>query len=165
MKKLLTLIIVSAFILAVPVKQEAEAQRIKEHTPCVGSNQSATVRTINRGMYTDYNEELLAHLLMGEAGAEWCSDEMVYAVGSVVINRVNSDKFPNSIENVIFESGQYQCTWDGNFNKEPTERCYRIAKEILYGKTTLPENVVFQGEFVQGSGIYTQIQNMIFCYE
>lgn len=109
--------------------------------------------------------EMLAHLIGGEAGADWCKDEMLYYVGSVVLNRMNSKDFPNTMEGVIFQKGQYACTWDGNYNRTPSERCYRIAEQLLTYGSVLPENVVFQAEFKQGSGVYEKVQNMYFCYK
>lgn len=115
--------------------------------------------------YSEKDYELLAHLLMGEAGAEWCEDEMVYLVGCVALNRVKSDKFPDTLEEVIYQKGQYQCTVDGNFDREPTERCWEIAYDLLAFGSYIPETVVYQAEFKQGSGTYKQVQNMYFCYE
>lgn len=115
--------------------------------------------------YSEEELELLAHLIGGEAGADWCSDKMKYYVGSVALNRVASDYFPSTLEAVIFEEGQYACTWTGTFDREPTESCYEIAKDLLINGSMLPENVIFQAEFEQGDGVYCQEQNMIFCYK
>ena len=46
--------------------------------------------------------DLLAHVINGEAGAEWCDEEMRYYVGSVVLNRVAHEEFPNTLEDVIY---------------------------------------------------------------
>lgn len=108
--------------------------------------------------------ELMAHLLVGEAGSDWCTDEMVYYVGSVALNRVASSRFPDTLEKVIFAKGQYACTWDGNFNREPSERHYKIAEDLLLNGSVLPPDVVYQAEFKQGSGVYKKVQNMYFCY-
>lgn len=108
--------------------------------------------------------EILAHLLVGEAGSDWCSDEMIYYVGSVVLNRVAAKDFPDTIEGVVFQKGQYACTWDGNYDRKPTERHYRIAEDLLLNGSLLPEDVVFQAEFKQGSAVYAKVQNMYFCY-
>lgn len=108
--------------------------------------------------------EILAHLLNGEAGADYCSDGLIYYVGSVVLNRVASEYFPDTIEGVVFQDGQYACTWDGNYDREPSERCYRIAEDLLLNGSLLPEDVVFQAEFEQGSGVYAKVENMYFCY-
>ena len=115
----------------------------------------------------DSNSDLyiLAHLLFAESGSDWCEDKMIYYTGSVVLNRVNSDLFPNTIKDVVFQQGQYACTWDGNYYKEPTERCWRIAEELLNTGSVLPSDVVFQAQFVQGSGVYEQVQNMYYCYK
>jgi hypothetical protein len=109
--------------------------------------------------------DIMAHLLNGEAGSDWCSDQMIYYVGSVVLNRVASDDFPNTIKDVVFQKGQYACTWDGNYYREPTERHYKIAEWLLTNGSILPENVIFQAEFKQGSGVYTKVQNQYFCYK
>lgn len=108
---------------------------------------------------------LLAHLIYGEAGASYCSDDMQVYVGSVVLNRVKSPDFPNTIEEVIFQKGQYACTWDGNFYREPDDRAWEIANDLLYYGSMLPDDVVFQAEFTQGSGIYIKEQNMYFCFK
>ena len=58
---------------------------------------------------------MLAHLIGGEAGADWCTDELQLMVGSVVLNRMASDRFPNTMEEVIFQKGQYSVTWNGAY--------------------------------------------------
>jgi spore germination cell wall hydrolase CwlJ-like protein len=106
---------------------------------------------------------LLSHLINAEAGSNWCSDDLMRYVGSVALNRVEHVAFPNTLEEVIYQPGQYACLWDGNFDKEPCERAVRIAKELLDGGSVLPVDVVFQAEFIQGSGCYIQEQNMYLC--
>lgn len=112
----------------------------------------------------DYELWLLAHLINGEAGSTWCSDTTRYYVGSVVLNRVNHAEFPDSIESVIYQSGQYSCTWDGNFDLTPSDRCYEIARDLLENGSWLPADVVFQANFSQGSGVYDCIDGVYFCY-
>lgn len=109
--------------------------------------------------------ELLAHLINAEAGADWCSDDMKYYVGSVALNRVKSEDFPETLKEVIYQEGQYACIIDGNFKKEPTDACWEIAEDLLINGPALPESVVFQAEFEQGDGIYCKEQNMYFCYK
>lgn len=113
----------------------------------------------------DSNLYILAHVINGEAGAEYCTDDMRRYVGSVVLNRVNSSYFPDNIKDVVFQDGQYACTWDGNYNKEPEEYCWEIAAELLMQGSVLPDTVVFQAQFPQGSGTYLIEQNMYFCYQ
>lgn len=126
-----------------------------------------TTYYVAKSVSTDYSYdevEMLAHLINGEAGADWCSDTTRYYVGSVVLNRVNSYEFPDTIYGVIFQSGQYACTWDGNYDRTPSQRCYEIAKDLLENGSWLPNNVVFQANFSQGSGVYDYIDGVYFCY-
>ncbi len=114
----------------------------------------------------EYERELylLSHLINAEAGSDWCSDDLMRYVGSVALNRVEHAAFPNTLEEVIYQPGQYSCLWDGNFDKEPSERAVRIAKELLDSGSVLPADVVFQAEFIQGSGCYIEEQNMYLCF-
>lgn len=104
---------------------------------------------------------MLAHLIGGEAGADWCTDELQLAVGSVVLNRIASDKFPNTMEEVIFQKGQYSVTWNGAYENEPTERTVANAKYLLLNGPTIPEDVLFQANFKQGKH-YKTIQGVHF---
>lgn len=108
---------------------------------------------------------LLARLVYAEAGSE--SDEHQQAVASVVLNRMNSDKFPDSIDEVIYQRNplQYACIEDGNIDKIPDERAIKNAYYIWDNGSILPDNVLYQAEFKQGSGVYKKIGNTYFCYE
>lgn len=116
-----------------------------------------------KNKYSESDLSLLAHLIYAECGSSWCSDKMLYYAGSVVLNRVKSDRFPNSIHDVIYAHGQYAPTWNGAINKTPDKRAWRIAKDLIVNGSVLPENVVFQAEFTQGSGVYEKVQNEYFC--
>lgn len=104
----------------------------------------------------------LAHLICGEA--EGCSEDMMKSVGSVVLNRVDDERFPNTIAEVIFQPGQYSCTWDGNFYREPSKACWDVAEDLLENGSAIDKSVVWQAEFPQGVGTYDIIGNMYFCY-
>ena len=113
----------------------------------------------------DKDVELLARLINGESGSNWCSDKMQLGVGSVVLNRMKSDKFPNTMEEVIFQNGQYSCTKQGGgYWLEPSERAYKNARELLTKGSIFPDKVLFQANFTQGKGTYLHEQNMYFCY-
>ena len=108
---------------------------------------------------------MLARLIHGESGSNWCSDTMQLGVGSVVLNRMNSDKFPNTMEEVIFQPGQYSCTRKGSgYWQEPSERAIANARKLLTEGSIFPDNVLFQANFTQGKGTYLHEQNMYFCY-
>ena len=120
---------------------------------------------------TDESEiELLARLITAEAGYSSAYDpldyeELCYLTGSVVINRIKSEKFPDTLQEVINQRGQYQCVQNGHINREYDDTAWEISEELLLYGTEIDEAVVFQSEFRQGSGIYRQIGNQYFCYE
>ena len=59
--------------------------------------------------------ELLAHLVRCEAGNQ--SIEGKRAVVDVILNRIDSEAFPDNVYDVIYQSGQFACVTDGNWEK------------------------------------------------
>ena len=112
--------------------------------------------------YTDEDLYILSHVIYGEASG--CSWEHQIGVGSVVLNRVKDSRFPNTIKGVVFQKGQYACTWDGNYNKEPDQQTIDVAIYLLENGSQYPEYVIFQSQAKQGDSIYKQIGNTYFCY-
>lgn len=131
-------------------------------TTAVGDNETTTVEEVVVQPYSDEDLYLLSHVIAGEAN--YCDYDMKLYVGSVVLNRVKSPLFPNTLKGVIFQKGQYQCTWDGHYYIEPTDETKEIAKKLLTEGSALPENVIFQAEFKQGKGVYIKHKNMYFCW-
>jgi spore germination cell wall hydrolase CwlJ-like protein len=112
--------------------------------------------------YTDEDLYVLSHVIMGEAsGQSWEHKE---AVGSVVLNRVKDSRFPDTIKGVVFQKGQYACTWDGNYNKTPDEETINVARYLLENGSQLPEYVIFGAQFKQANRVYKKIDNTYFCY-
>lgn len=120
--------------------------------------------------YTDEDLDLLARLIMAEAGMSWASDELQLYVGSVVLNRMNHPLFPDTLYNVIYATGQYSPTWTGSINNTPSEQAIENAKYLLENGSILPDNVVYQANFKQGDGVYLAIYDetlrttVYFCY-
>ena len=106
---------------------------------------------------------LLAHLLCGEV--QTGSWETQIAVGSVVLNRVADRSYPDTLKGVIYQRGQYACTWDGNFDRTPTERNWAVARYLLENGSQIPANVVYQAQFKQGHGVYGKFGREILCYK
>ena len=108
--------------------------------------------------------DLLARLIHAEAGSYTCSDDLQKYVGSVALNRVCSEYYPNNLHDVVYQEGQYECVMNGKINEPATDREIRMAKLLYRVGPQLPREVVFQAEFIQGDGIYLKEQNMYFCY-
>lgn len=96
--------------------------------------------------YTDKELELLATVMYAEAGG--CDDAELYRVANVVINRVNNESniFKDTIEGVIYQSGQFSSVGGEAWNRGPSEREFEIAKDVLTGARIFPEGVVWFGK-------------------
>jgi len=75
--------------------------------------------------------ELLARLIHGEARGEPYVG--MVAVGAVVLNRVRSSKFPNTIAGVVYQAGAFDAVADGQINLVPNEQSRRAARDALNG--------------------------------
>lgn len=110
----------------------------------------------------DYVElDLLSRLIQAEAGSEWLSAEWKMAVGEVVLNRMASPEFPDTMREVIEQPGQYYGSGSAFFaSLRPSEACVLAAKRLLEGERILCDpSVVFQANFVLGSGVHIALHD------
>lgn len=109
---------------------------------------------------------LLAKIITAEAGSSWLPAEWKMMVGEVLLNRVASPEFPDTIEECVYQRGQYSGTSNGYFDRlTPFEDCVRIAVRLLEGERILNDpSVVFQANFRQGSGVHTTLYDEILGY-
>ena len=120
--------------------------------------------------YTQADLDLLSRLIYAEAGCTWIPDWVQRMVGSVVLNRVESQYYPDTIREVIYQPGQYAPTWDGSLQKTPDARTIENARYLLEHGSICPENVVGQNSIITGSGVYTSYYDQVldttiyFCY-
>lgn len=128
-------------------------------------NTPAMATETNTVAYTDDDYYALSHIISAEAGN--CSWDMMTYVGSVVLNRVKSEKFPDSITEVVYQAGQYTPVTSGTLYSEPTDGAIEVTDYLLENGSVLPEDVLYQANFVQGE-IYTSLSTsystMYFCY-
>ncbi|MFA9560094.1 cell wall hydrolase [Evansella sp. AB-rgal1] len=78
---------------------------------------------------TAYEKRLLAQLVTAEAKGEPYAGQV--AVATVVLNRVDSNKFPNSVHGVIYESGQFTPVRTGSINQPATASAVRAVNEAI----------------------------------
>ena len=77
------------------------------------------------------NVNLLARLVYGEARGEPYSGQV--AVAAVVLNRVKSSSFPNTIAGVVYQSGAFNVVDDGQINLSPNSTAVKAARDALNG--------------------------------
>lgn len=81
--------------------------------------------------YSSSDVYLLAKCIHAEARGEPYTGQV--AVGAVILNRVRSSSFPNSISGVIYQPYAFTAVNDGQMNLEPNDTAYRAARDAING--------------------------------
>ena len=94
-----------------------------------GSSSSTTASSSATIVSADHR--LLAKLVYAEARGEPYKGQV--AVAAVVLNRVRSASFPNTISGVIYQRNAFTCVNNGSINNAPDSSCIRAALDALNG--------------------------------
>ena len=87
--------------------------------------------TTNAGGLSNSDLYLLSCCVYGEARGESYTGKV--AVAAVVLNRIKSSKFPNTVSGVIYQKGAFTCVSDGQINLGTNDECTRAAQDALSG--------------------------------
>lgn len=165
-----SVIVMGAFLISETLKNKAVEEIVVtiEHFEKGSGNAIVTkaeqhTEELETGILINLEDlEVLTRIIYGESGSDWCSDQMQLYVGSVFLNRVSSEYFPNTFKEVAFQKGQYSCTNPGSgYWLEPNERAYQNAKLLLTEGSQLEKGYLWQANFQQGTDII-KVQNMYF---
>lgn len=112
--------------------------------------------------YTELEDvKILANVIYPESNN--CTDRHQQLVGAVIMNRKNSEKFPNTIREVITQENQYNPSYVENLPDYMTasdemKRCFKNAVMAYRGLVECPNNVLFQSNYPElGHGYYEVI--------
>lgn len=89
----------------------------------------------------DEDTKLLAQIIHAEAKGEPYEGKL--AVGNVVMNRVEHPYYPDTIEGVIFQKGQFSPVSSGSIYNEPDKDSIKAAKEVLAGREVVNDEVLY----------------------
>ena len=86
----------------------------------------------DNGVATEYEIDLIAVVVMGEAEGE--SEEGKRLVIDTILNRVDSEHFPDTIEEVIYQKGAFECMWNGRIYDcwSDSYICDLVREELEY---------------------------------
>jgi len=130
--------------------QKKEKEQAVQQVSQTGASMSAS----------DSELALLAAIIQCEAGGESHTGKV--AVGAVIMNRVRSSQFPNSITEVVYQSGQFSPVASGILSSVLSQGarsdCYQAAQEALAGSNPIGSALYFNS----GSGRGQQIGNQHF---
>lgn len=104
----------------------------KKTLEAMGIFNSSSSSNSNSSVATNSNDlNLLARVIYGEARGEPYTGQV--AVGAVVMNRVKSSSFPNSISGVIYQSGAFDAVRDGQINLTADSTAKKAAQDAING--------------------------------
>ena len=163
---------------SIPIKGEPTSMLIKEEPVFTYSDEEPTPIPIKEEpvfTYSDEELDLLSRLVQAEGGIE--SYECKLAIASVVMNRIKSEEFPDTMEEVIYQrkpNVQFSVILK-NKGKAPidspaSDDAIKAAKYVLENGSTLPDDVlVFYASYcdegwVTSRKTYQQIDSTIFAY-
>ncbi len=107
----------------------------------------ATWRDISEVTFADGDKKLLANIIYCEAGSEPYAGKL--AVGAVVINRVLSSKYPDTVVGVIYQKSQFSPVASGRYElalavDKANADCYKAAEEAMSGVTNVGNCLYFR---------------------
>lgn len=143
------------------LQQEELNEEMEENNTSSDTQPKNDIAETNEDNINNDELMLLAKLIYLENGSN--TDLAQLLTGNVVLNRVASSKYPNTIKGVIYQKGQYSVVSKIN-ETTPSDRAIKNAKRLLSGERFCPENVIYQSRFKQGSGVYKKINGEYFCY-
>lgn len=133
---------------AISKAEEEELKKIQEEERIKKETEIKYREEVN---YTEDELKLLACLVHSEAGNQ--SYEGKLAVANVVLNRVKSSKYPNTIEKVIYQSGQFTVATNGslakqlelydNYSSKSQLLSIKAAKAALSGENNIGDRLYF----------------------
>ena len=148
----------------VEYEKQLEIQKAKEDAARLAAIKEQEKEATSTVVYvpTDSDQYLLGAIIQCEAGGE--SYEGKLAVGSVVVNRVKSSYFPNSVSGVIYQSGQFSPVASGRLayrlEAGVDGSCLQAAQDVLNGNITLgclyfrQNNGIIQGTVIGNHVFY-----------
>lgn len=140
-----------------------------EKIPCARVAESKDLRceedSTDEREYTESEIEALAIVIYQEAGGDACCDDCRMRVADVVLNRVEDERFPDTIEEVLTAPKQYGRLYHTGLKwaersklteeAEAVARAYETAEAVLNGSHSelYGEEYIWQAEFKQGTDI------------
>ncbi len=127
--------------------QQQDIDQIKREIEMSRRSRESEKRDVSDIVYDENDRYLLANLIYCEAGGEPYEGQV--AVGAVVINRVRSSVFPDTVYSVIYQKRQFAPVDDGHLalalaQNRATESCYRAADEAMAGYSNVGDCVYFR---------------------
>lgn len=125
-----------------------ETASVQNRQPSGGSNYNISSSKAGYSQASSSSDlDVMAAIIYCEAGAEPYYGQL--AVGSVIMNRIHSGGFPNTLLGVLYQKSQFSPVMSGRFavvlsKKLATDSCYQAASEVLNGTNVVPDCLFFR---------------------
>lgn len=155
--------------------QEEAAARIRAAQQAAASmNTSGNIQQADSGIsggsvsLSDYEIMMLATIIYCEAGNQGTDGQL--AVGYVIMNRIRSSRFPNTLEGVLRQSKQFEPVGSGRFDlvlkaeqdddipNIVTQSCWNAARAVINGTSNVGESLFFR-TWAPVPSLVTNLQN------
>lgn len=162
--KILAMLMILLIIVEMMSCTRAKAGTITGDIPIAGFSKLMQDVIDKKGEIIDHEDlELLSEVMFWENYSN--GYEVMLYTGSVVLNRVKHPDFPDTIREVLYQSGQY-ITTPKFYTKEIPQEVKDIAMHLLLCGSQAPDRVIFQSTHREfGSGVWRCIKGEYFNYE
>ncbi|RKP55518.1 spore cortex-lytic enzyme [Cohnella endophytica] len=96
-----------------------------------GTSNDTNLPASNNMGFTAQDLKIMANAVYGESRGEPYEGQV--AVAAVILNRVKSAEFPNSVSGVIYQPGAFTAVADGQINLEPNDKAKKAVKDAMSG--------------------------------
>ena len=129
------------------------------------STENMAVLESGETFYNADDVSLLSHIIYAEAGNQPIAGKI--GVGDVVMNRVASDRFPDTVKDVIYAPGQFEPVQRGSIGMTPNAESVVAAYLALEGYNTVGDSVYFHNPgsstgYLNNSTFVIRIQDHVF---
>ncbi|MFC7441104.1 cell wall hydrolase [Laceyella putida] len=90
-----------------------------------------TTGALKKATFSQEEIDLLARAVYSESRGEPYKGQV--AVAAVILNRVDSDIFPNSVKGVVYQPGAFTAVSDGQINLKPNDSAYKAVYQAIQG--------------------------------
>ncbi len=119
------------------------------------------------GQYSSSDIYLLAKVIAAEARGESYTGQV--AVGAVVLNRVSSSSFPDTVAGVVYQAGAFSAVTDSNWSVSPTSTSRKAAQDAINGWDPTGGALYYynpaktNNKWIRTRPVITTIGSHIFC--
>ena len=167
---LLTVLLISAAVMAKKItafnKQQVVSSTAEAQTPVITGGERT--EPVSRGGGADrHSVYILAQVIEGESADEPYEGKV--AVGAVILNRIESPEFPNSIPGVINQTDAFESVSNGQYQRPLSEESIQAAVDAMNGNDPSGEALYFwnpaksTSKWVWSRPVVTQIGNHVFA--